>query len=67
MTLLFKVFTVQQETMRWYTDNREKVLLGTLLIGGVITPPDLVSQVMVALVVLGTIETVVLLESIKLG
>lgn len=67
MTLLFKVFTVQQETMRWYTDNREKILLGTLLIGGVITPPDLVSQVMVALVVLGTIETVVLLESIKLG
>ena len=65
--LLFRVWSQDHETMVWYTSHREKFLLVTLLIGGILTPPDLISQILVAIVMLSTLEIVVLLESYKMG
>lgn len=63
--LLSRVLTKRESTMKGYIEHREKILLVTLIIGGIITPPDIISQIIVGVLIMGTLELMVMIESIK--
>jgi len=67
LILLFRIILKKEESMKWYTNHREKYLLGFLFISGILTPPDLISQIFVAVGILSTIEIIVFLEALKMG
>ena len=65
--MVFYIINTEKQAMLWYTNHRELYLLGSLVFSGLITPPDVVSQVLGGLVVLLTMEGLVIIDSIKQG
>lgn len=67
VVLLSRVLTKRGNTMKGYIVHREKILLVTLIIGGILTPPDIISQIIVGVIIMGTLELMVIIESVKLA
>ena len=65
--MVFYILNTEKQAMIWYTKHREKYLISSLIVSGLITPPDVVSQVIGGVLFIGTMEFLVVIDSVKQG
>ena len=62
---IMRIQYTDQPCMIWYERNREKGILGILIISGGITPPDVITQIIGSMIIIGIIELMVIGEKSK--
>lgn len=67
LSLIYHVLNSNKKATKIYYLHRDKIVLFLLFLAGIITPPDLVSQIFITILILIILEIITILNCLKLA